>query len=63
MAKIIFKQKAIDDLNAIWEYTFDKWSEKQDDTYYEALKFDCLQIGKIDSWAKNIRRFAKVYLA
>lgn len=46
MAKIIFKQKAIDDLNAIWEYTFEKWSEKQDDTYYEALKFDCLQIGK-----------------
>jgi toxin ParE1/3/4 len=29
MAKIIFRQQAIDDLNAIWVYTRDKWSEKQ----------------------------------
>ncbi len=29
--------KAVEDLNAIWEYTFTRWSEKQADTYYETL--------------------------
>jgi toxin ParE1/3/4 len=29
MAKVILRQKAIDDLNNIWDYTFEKWSEKQ----------------------------------
>lgn len=29
MAKVILKQVAIDDLNSIWEYTFENWSENQ----------------------------------
>ena len=45
MAKVIFRQKAIDDLNAIWIYTYDKWSEKQADTYYASLEFACTQLG------------------
>jgi len=28
MVKIIFRQEAIDDLNYIWDYTYEKWSEK-----------------------------------
>jgi toxin ParE1/3/4 len=44
MAKLIFRQEAIDDLNNIWRYTFVKWSEKQADKYYETLKFGCKQI-------------------
>lgn len=46
MAKVILRQEAIDDLNNIWTYTFDKWSEKQADKYYSTLEFTCLQIGK-----------------
>lgn len=46
MAKVIFRQQAIDDLNSIWIYTFDKWSEEQADKYYASLEFACLQIGE-----------------
>lgn len=38
MAKVILRQEAIDDLNDIWDYTFDKWSEKQADKYYTTIK-------------------------
>ncbi len=46
MAKIILRQEAIDDLNDIWTYTFEEWSEKQADKYYATLEFACMQIGK-----------------
>ena len=39
------RQKAIDDLNDIWEYTFEKWSENQADKYYETIKYACKEIG------------------
>lgn len=45
MAKVIFRQEAIDDLNDIWIYIFEEWSEKQADKYYASLEFACLQIG------------------
>ena len=46
MAKVIFRQKAIDDLNEIWTYTFNEWSEEQADKYYAILESACLQIGQ-----------------
>ena len=46
MAKIILRQEAIDDLNNIWAYTFEEWSEKQADKYYATLEFACIQIGE-----------------
>ncbi len=46
MAKVIFRQEAIDDLNTIWEYTFEQWSEIQADHYYAMLKLACKEIGK-----------------
>lgn len=30
-------QKAVEDLNNIWEYTCEKWSESQADEYYKIL--------------------------
>lgn len=39
MAKVILRQKAIDDLNDIWEYTFEQWSEVHADKYYSTLSF------------------------
>jgi toxin ParE1/3/4 len=45
MAKVILRQEAIDDLNNIWKYTFEKWSETQADKYYTMLKLSCKEIG------------------
>lgn len=47
MAKVILRQKAIDDLNDIWDYTYDQWSENQADKYYKTLKLACKEIGEI----------------
>ena len=46
MARVVLKQEAIDDLNDIWKYTFEKWSENQADKYYSSIKFTCSQIGE-----------------
>lgn len=46
MAKVILRQKAIDDLNYIWMYTSIKWSEVQADKYYATVKDACLGIGE-----------------
>jgi len=46
MAKVILRQEAIDDLNDIWDYTFEKWSEKQADKYYATIKIACNGIGE-----------------
>ncbi len=45
MAKVILRQKAIDDLNSIWHYSFQQWSENQADKYYAAIKLACKSIG------------------
>ncbi|MFK7787844.1 MAG: type II toxin-antitoxin system RelE/ParE family toxin [Crocinitomicaceae bacterium] len=46
MAKVILRQKAIDDLNNIWAYTLEKWSEDQADKYYSLIRFACKEIGE-----------------
>lgn len=33
MAEYQLTRKAVEDLNRIWEYTFDRWSEQQGDIY------------------------------
>ncbi|MCB9261795.1 MAG: type II toxin-antitoxin system RelE/ParE family toxin [Flavobacteriales bacterium] len=35
MAKYKLTKKAVEDLTEIWDYTFDEWSEKQADIYYQ----------------------------
>jgi len=45
MAKVILRQETIDDLNSIWDYAFEKWSEKQADKYYATVKMACNGIG------------------
>lgn len=37
MAEYILSQKAIEDLGSRWNYTYDTWSEKQADIYYQML--------------------------
>ncbi|MCZ2100434.1 MAG: type II toxin-antitoxin system RelE/ParE family toxin [Chitinophagales bacterium] len=46
MIKVAFRQKAIDDLDRIWYYTYFKWSENQANIYYNAIKASCIEIGK-----------------
>jgi len=45
MVKVILRKEAINDLNSIWNYTFEKWSEKQADKYYATVKMACNGIG------------------
>lgn len=59
MANVILRQEAIDDLNDIWFYTFDEWSEKQADKYYAALEFACKQIGKNPGLGKEFDEICK----
>ncbi len=59
MAKVIFRQEAINDLNNIWNYTFEKWSENQADMYYKTIKFACKEIGKHRIVGKNYSGISK----
>lgn len=45
--KYRISKKAIDDLNDIWVYTFQKWSKEQADRYYDII------IGEIEFIADN----------
>jgi toxin ParE1/3/4 len=59
MAKVILRQEAIDDLNNIWDYTFEKWSETQADKYYAMLKTSCLEIGKNSEIGKSYNEISE----
>ncbi len=37
MAKFYLTKKAVEDLNDIWNYTYEEWSERQADKYYFSL--------------------------
>ncbi len=37
MAKYSLTNKAVEDLTKIWDYTYETWSEKQADKYYNML--------------------------
>ncbi len=53
MAEVTLRQKAIDDLSDIWNYTCDKWSEAQADRYYDLIRAACKKIGKHPELGKN----------
>ena len=44
MREVIFSNKAVEDLTEIWDYTFDTWSERQADKYYELLIDFCRRL-------------------
>lgn len=46
MAKVILRQKAIDDLTDIWNYTIYRWTENEAEKYYQAIKYACKEIGE-----------------
>ena len=53
MAKYELTTKAVEDLNSIWEYTFDKWTESQADNYYHFLLNSCQKIANKPSLGRN----------
>lgn len=59
MAKVILRQEAIDDLNNIWNYTFEKWSEIQADKYYTTIKNACNSIGENPNVGKEYDGISK----
>jgi toxin ParE1/3/4 len=53
MAKFKLTNKAVEDLSKIWDYTFEVWSERQADKYYESLISDCQEIADNPNLGKN----------
>jgi len=53
MAKYELTNKAVADLNGIWEYTFENWSENQADRYYDMLLDICQDIANNPELGKN----------
>ena len=53
MAKYHLTNKAVEDLAAIWNYTFDEWSENQADKYYLLLLDSCQEVEENPSLGKK----------
>ena len=53
MARYELTNKAVEDLSKIWDYTFEVWSEKQADKYYEMLISNCQEIAESPNLGKN----------
>ena len=53
MAKYRLTNKAVADLNRIWEYTLENWSENQADRYYDMLLDICQDIADNPELGKN----------
>ena len=46
MSKYVLTNLAVKDLSDIWNYTFDTWSEKQADKYYNEILKKCSSLSK-----------------
>ena len=53
MSEYKLTNKAVADLSKIWEYTFEVWSEKQADKYYDELILNCEEIAENPDLGKN----------
>lgn len=49
MAEYRLTNKAVEDLNGIWNYTAEEWSEEQADSYYEMLLNSCQALATIQN--------------
>ena len=53
MAKYELSNSAVADLSNIWDYTFEAWSEKQADKYYNILIETCNKIAQAPDIGKT----------
>ncbi|WP_240723425.1 type II toxin-antitoxin system RelE/ParE family toxin [Flavobacterium sp. GT3P67] len=44
---------AVNDSAEIWEYTYDEWSEKQANKYYNLLLESCQELANYPNFGKN----------
>lgn len=59
MASFKLTNKAVEDLNKIWIYTFENWSELRADKYYHTLLNSCKEIASNPGKGKNILEYWK----
>ena len=57
MSEYRLTNKAVADLSKIQEYTFEVWSEKQADKYYDELISNCEAIADDVSLGKTTKEF------
>jgi len=62
MSEYKLTNKAVGDLSKIWEYTFETWSEKQADKYYDELISNCEEIAKNPDLGTNYKGITKQLL-
>lgn len=62
MAQFKLTKKAVEDLSKIWDYTFEVWSERQADKYYESLVSNCQEIADNPDLGKDYDGIAKKLL-
>ena len=53
MSNYELTNKAVADLNEIWEYTIENWSEEQADRYYDVLLENCEYLAKNPNLGRN----------
>jgi toxin ParE1/3/4 len=53
MVKYELTKKAVEDLSDIWNYTFENWSERQADKYYQLLIESFTEIAENPILGKN----------
>jgi toxin ParE1/3/4 len=59
MVEYKLTNKAVEDLSKIWDYTFEVWSEKQADKYYDGLITNCEEIAENPDLGKNYEGISK----
>lgn len=59
MAEYKLTNKAVEDLSKIWNYTFEVWSEKQADKYYDELISNCQEIYENPDLGTNYEGISK----
>lgn len=62
MAKYKLTNKAVEDVSNIWNCTFEVWSEKQADKYYDGLIFNCQEIAENPDLGKKYKGISKQLL-
>ena len=62
MAEYRLTNQAVEDLSKIWNYTFEVWSEKQADKYFNGLITNCQEIADNPDLGKSYKGISKQLL-
>lgn len=59
MANYFLSNKALEDLTSIWDYTYETWSERQANKYYEMLVEGFNELANEPKVGKNYSEISK----